>query len=118
MSDSETTRKMVSICILPGSFLFLNKRRTDLWNARLKILIPESFRSLLERTLDLCARWKDGEKFEDYVLEFEKTETCGYRAFDGANNQFDMTGYKPFPSDGTQIPLTYDLLMNDAIWFD
>ncbi len=61
---------------------------------------------------------KEGEQFEDYVLEFEKKETVGYRAFDSANSQFDMSGYKPFPGDGIQVPLSYDLLLNDAIWFD
>lgn len=60
----------------------------------------------------------EGESFTDYVLEFEAEEPDGYRAFDGENGQFDMTRRLPFPGTGTAIPLTYELFLNDAIWFD
>ena len=59
-----------------------------------------------------------GEAFEDYVLEFEKEETEGYRSFDLENLQFDMTCRRPFPGNGRQIPLKPELFMSDAIWFD
>ena len=61
---------------------------------------------------------EEGQSFEDYVIEFDKEETGGYRAFDGEKMQFDMTGYKPFPGNGRQIPLSYELFSHDAIWFD
>ncbi len=61
---------------------------------------------------------EEGEAFEDYVLEFEKEETRGYRSFDLDNLEFDMTSENPFPGNGKTIPLNYPLFLNDAIWFD
>ena len=117
MSDSETTRKMYPFAFcLEVSYSLTNGVLT--MECKVKNTDSRELPFFIGTHPGFVCPLKDGEKFEDYVLEFEKTETCGYRAFDGANNQFDMTGYKPFPSDGTQIPLTYDLLMNDAIWFD
>ena len=117
MSDSETTRKMYPFAFcLEVSYSLTNGVLT--MECKVKNTDSRELPFFIGTHPGFVCPLKDGEKFEDYVLEFEKTETCGYRAFDGANNQFDKTGYKPFPSDGTQIPLTYDLLMNDAIWFD
>ena len=59
-----------------------------------------------------------GESFEDYVLEFDQEETIGYRSFDSVNSQFDMSRRLPFPGDGRTIRLSYEIFMNDAIWFD
>lgn len=117
MSDSETTRKMYPFAFcLEVSYSLADGVLT--MECKVKNTDSRELPFFIGTHPGFVCPLKDGEKFEDYVLEFEKTETCGYRAFDGANNQFDMTGYKPFPGDGIQIPLTYDLLMNDAIWFD
>lgn len=117
MSDSEATRK-----IYPFAFcLEVSYSLTDgvlTMECKVKNTDSRELPFFIGTHPGFVCPLKDGETFEDYVLEFEKKETCGYRAFDGANSQFDMTGYKPFPGDGIQIPLTYDLLMNDAIWFD
>lgn len=117
MSDSEATRK-----IYPFAFcLEVSYSLTDgvlTMECKVKNTDSRELPFFIGTHPGFICPLKDGETFEDYVLEFEKKETCGYRAFDGANNQFDMTGYKPFPGDGIQIPLTYELLMNDAIWFD
>ncbi|MGI5945925.1 MAG: aldose 1-epimerase family protein [Lachnospiraceae bacterium] len=117
MSDSEATRK-----IYPFAFcLEVSYSLTDgvlTMECKVKNTDSRELPFFIGTHPGFVCPLKDGETFEDYVLEFEKKETCGYRAFDGATSQFDMTGYKPFPGDGIQIPLTYDLLMNDAIWFD
>ena len=58
-----------------------------------------------------------GERFEDYVLEFDQKETRGYRPFDEKQQEF-MAECRPFPGDGQKIPLNYPLFSEDAIWFD
>ena len=60
----------------------------------------------------------EGEAFEDYVLEFEEEETEGYRSYDMTRGEFDLSRRLPFPGDGKRIPLSYELFLNDAIWFD
>ena len=58
-----------------------------------------------------------GEKFEDYVLEFEQEETSGYHSYDLKRMEFDMNSYTPILDHTTVLPLTYELFANDAIFF-
>lgn len=60
----------------------------------------------------------DGEGFEDYVLEFENEETADSMVYDGAKLQFDVNRRKPLLNHSKVIPLTYDLFVDDAIFFD
>ena len=60
----------------------------------------------------------EGERFEDYVLRFSQKQTYGYRRYDTQQLQFDMSEEYPCPGDGVSIPLTHDLFLHDAIWFD
>lgn len=59
-----------------------------------------------------------GEKFEDYVLEFEQEETAASMVYDVKNLQFDVNWRKPMLENSRVIPLTYDLFRDDAIFFD
>lgn len=58
-----------------------------------------------------------GEKFEDYVLEFEQEETSGYHSYDLKRMEFDMNSYTPILDHTSVLPLTYELFANDAIFF-
>lgn len=58
-----------------------------------------------------------GEKFEDYVLEFEQEETSGYHSYDLTRMEFDMNSYTPILDHTSVLPLTYELFVNDAIFF-
>lgn len=60
----------------------------------------------------------EGEAFEDYVLRFGKNQESGYRRYDTEKLEFDMTREYPFPGAQTDIPLSHDLFLHDAIWFD
>lgn len=60
----------------------------------------------------------EGESFEDYVLRFGKKQDFGYRRYDTEKLEFDMTREYPFPGDQTDIPLSHELFLHDAIWFD
>ena len=117
MSDSETTRAMYPFAFcLEISYVLADGALTMTCLA--KNTDSKELPFFIGTHPGFICPMKDGETFEDYVLEFEKKETTGYRGFDGSKGQFDMTSYKPFPGDGVRIPLTYDLLLNDAIWFD
>lgn len=61
---------------------------------------------------------KPGETFDDYVLEFEKNETAGYRSFNCDLIEFDMTTYTQILNHSRTIPLSYNLFAKDAILFD
>lgn len=61
---------------------------------------------------------ENGEKFEDYVLEFEQEETAASMVYDVKNLQFDVNWRKPMLENSRVIPLTYDLFRDDAIFFD
>lgn len=58
-----------------------------------------------------------GEKFEDYILEFEQEETSGYHSYDLKRMEFDMNSYTPILDHTTVLSLTYELFANDAIFF-
>lgn len=117
MSDSEATRAMYPFAFcLEISYVLSDGALT--MTCRVKNTDSKELPFFIGTHPGFICPMKDGETFEDYVLEFEKKETTGYRSFDGSKGGFDMTGYKPFPGNGVQIPLTYDLLLNDAIWFD
>ena len=58
-----------------------------------------------------------GEKFEDYILEFEQEETSGYPSYDLKHMEFDMSSYTPILDHTSVLPLTYELFANDAIFF-
>ena len=60
----------------------------------------------------------DGERFEDYVLEFEKEETAESMVYDAAHLQFDVNHRKPMLDHSNVLPLTYELFVDDAIFFD
>lgn len=60
----------------------------------------------------------EGERFEDYQLVFDRQEAHGYRRYDTADLQFDMSREYPFPGDSSIIPLSRSLFTSDAIWFD
>ncbi|MDO5416804.1 MAG: aldose 1-epimerase family protein [Lachnospiraceae bacterium] len=61
---------------------------------------------------------QEGERFEDYLLEFDQKETGGCRLIDVEHTQFDMSRTCPLPEDGYRIPLDYSLFVPDAFWFD
>lgn len=60
----------------------------------------------------------EGERFEDYVLEFEKDETAESMVYDAKHLQFDVNHRKPMLNHGKVLPLTYELFVDDAIFFD
>lgn len=59
-----------------------------------------------------------GERFEDYVLEFEKEETTDSMVYDASHLQFDVNHRKPLLNHSRILPLSYDLFVDDAIFFD
>lgn len=61
---------------------------------------------------------ENGEKFEDYILEFEQEETAASMVYDVKNLQFNVNWRKPMLENSRVIPLTYDLFRDDAIFFD
>lgn len=61
---------------------------------------------------------ESSEKFEDYVLEFEQEETAASMVYDVKNLQFDVNRRKPMLENSRMIPLSYDLFIDDAIFFD
>lgn len=60
----------------------------------------------------------DGERFEDYVLEFEKEETASSMVYDAGRLQFDVNHRKPMLDHSNILPLSYGLFVDDAIFFD
>ena len=60
----------------------------------------------------------EGERFEDYVLEFEKEETASSMVYDAGRLQFDVNHRKPMFNHSNILPLSYDLFVDDAIFFD
>lgn len=60
----------------------------------------------------------DGERFEDYILEFEKEETAEAMVYDAAHLQFDVNHRKPMLDHSNVLPLNYELFVDDAIFFD
>lgn len=59
-----------------------------------------------------------GERFEDYVLEFEKEETAKSMVYDASCLQFDVNRRKPMLDHSSTLPLSYELFVDDAIFFD
>ncbi len=60
----------------------------------------------------------DGERFEDYRLEFEQEEDTVSMVYDARANQFDA-GSRGVVLDHTRVlPLDYELFCNDAVYFD
>ena len=49
----------------------------------------------------------DGERFEDYVLEFEKEETAESMVYDAAHLQFDVNRRKPMLDHSNVLPHNY-----------
>lgn len=60
---------------------------------------------------------QSGERFEDYVLEFEQEETAGYHSYDLNRMEFNMKSCTPILDHAAVIPLTHELFANDAIFF-
>lgn len=60
----------------------------------------------------------EGERFEDYVLEFEQEESASVMIYDAAQKQFDPAMRKQLLNHSRILPLTYDLFVNDAVFFD
>ena len=117
MSDSETTRAMYPFAFrLEISYTLTDGALT--MTCQVKNTDSRELPFFIGTHPGFICPLNDGETFEDYVLEFEKKETVGYRVLDGSEKQFDMSNYKPFPGDGIRIPLNYDLLLNGVIWFD
>lgn len=59
-----------------------------------------------------------GERFEDYVLEFEHEETADSMVFDLAAEEFDPEKRIPLLSHTRILPLSYELFVSDAVFFD
>lgn len=60
----------------------------------------------------------EGERFEDYVLEFEKEEPLSSMAYDAESMEFDADRRYPQIVSGRVLPLHYELFARDAIFFD
>lgn len=60
----------------------------------------------------------EGERFEDYVLEFEKEETAESMVYGAVHMQFDVNRKKPMPDHSNVLPLSYEPFVDDAIFFD
>ena len=60
---------------------------------------------------------QSGERFEDYILEFEQEETAGYHSYDLTRMEFDMNSYTQILDHASIISLTHELFANDAIFF-
>lgn len=60
----------------------------------------------------------EGERFEDYVLEFEKEETADSMVYDAGHLQFDVNHRKPMLNHSRILPLSHGLFVDDAIFFD
>lgn len=58
------------------------------------------------------------ERFEDYILEFEKKETAQSMVYDASHLQFDVNHRKPMLNHSNTLPLSYELFVDDAIFFD
>lgn len=61
---------------------------------------------------------KQGERFEDYVLEFEQEETADSIKYDIPHMQFDMNCRRRALDHTRVLPLNYDLFTDDAIFFE
>lgn len=61
---------------------------------------------------------EEGEKFEDYLLEFEQEETASAMVYDESNHQFNREHYVPLLKNSRTLPLRYPLFDQDAVYFD
>lgn len=61
---------------------------------------------------------EEGERFEDYQLEFEQTETLSALVYNVASLQFDRSIRIPVLNDTHILPLDYHLFDRDALYFD
>lgn len=61
---------------------------------------------------------EDGERFEDYQLEFEQKETLSALVYDLEKLQFDHEWRIPVLEDSRVLPLDYHLFDRDALYFD
>lgn len=66
----------------------------------------------------ICCPLHEGETFEDYILRFGRKQNFGYRRYDTKKQEFDMSHEYPFPGNQIEIPLSRELFLHDAIWFD
>lgn len=60
----------------------------------------------------------EGERFEEYQLEFEQEESASSMVYDLNALQFDADSHGYFLDHSRVIPLSYDLFDKDAIYFD
>ena len=61
---------------------------------------------------------KDGEKYTDYYIEFEKNETCSVPELDTERGLINITKRSPFFNNENKLQLDSSLFHKDAILFD
>lgn len=61
---------------------------------------------------------EEGERFEDYQLEFEQKETLSALVYHVPSLQFDRSLRIPILNDSNILPLDYHLFDRDALYFD
>lgn len=61
---------------------------------------------------------EEGERFEDYQLEFEHNETLSALVYDLEKLQFDRNTQVPILKNSRILPLNYRLFDQDAVYFD
>lgn len=60
----------------------------------------------------------DGEKFEDYVLEFEKEETASCTVYDLEKLEYDHSRHILMMDHTRRLPLDYHLFDDNAVFFE
>lgn len=60
----------------------------------------------------------EDERFEDYVLEFEKAECTTSMVYDLKHMQFDVNNRRVRLDHTNLLPLAYELFTDDAVFFD
>lgn len=61
---------------------------------------------------------ESGERFEDYILEFEHEETASSMTYDLASLQFNAEDRKLRLDHSRILPLNYEMFSDDAVFFD
>lgn len=91
-----------------------------------EILMDYSVKNQDDRTIYYClgahpgfrCPLEDGQRFEDYQLEFEQKETLSALVYNLETMQFDRNLRAPILENSHVLPLNYSLFDQDAVYFD
>lgn len=117
IQDSEETRKSYPYAFCLTLTYTLDADGQLHMNYKVKNTDTQAIHYLIGTHPGFTCPLKDGEKFEDYVLEFEKEENAGFHSYNAEKLEFDMTTYTKALDHSRVLPINYPLFANDAIFF-